>query len=204
LNFSANYYNPPQDYQAEVKNIWGEFLVKLPLKYSYSMSIVSDKECTGLKGIPEIGNRHVNMPDNMVKYTYQNYYKDRAKILNCIFAHEISHVEYNLYDMSTPQAHLQVDIKATEMLAGNTDITATDFYKSLFVLKNYWFSRKGLGGHLANVGWNIINVATLIYGGSGYFRDWFATDVNKRMSLYIRHYKLKDSSCFTRSQAPAA
>jgi hypothetical protein len=105
--------------------------------------------------------------------------------------------------MSTAQAHFQVDVKAAELLGGKADITASDFYKSLFVLRNYWFSRKGMGGHLFNAGWNLVNVATLVYGGSGYFRDWFATDVSKRMSLYIKHYKIKNRSCFIHSRAPA-
>ncbi len=137
---------------------------------------------------------------NFIKYIYQNYYADRFKVMACIFVHELSHTEYNL--LSTPVTeHFQTDKKAIELLASATSCSAADYYKSLLVLRNYWFARKGVGGHAFNVGWNALQVASLVYAGSAHFVDWFATDLDKRMGLLVKEYKLKDRSCFKRSES---
>ena len=80
LNFSANYYSPPSNYKAEVEKLWKELIYNLPLKYSYSIQIVSDEECN-TKGIPGINNGVVKIPDNFIKYMYQNYYEHKFIIL---------------------------------------------------------------------------------------------------------------------------
>lgn len=200
INFSANYYTPPENYQIEVRKLWNELLIKLPLKYSYNMSIVSDNGCKGMKGVPEIESGNVRLPDNFVKYVYQNYYDDRFKIMTCIIAHELCHSEYNI-GMESPEVHVQVDARAGELLERNTDISPQDFYSSLFVLRNYWIARKGVVGHLSNIGWNAISLVSLLYGGSYYFVDWFATDLDKRMAAIYRAGKetgVIEHRCFKR------
>jgi len=199
LNFSANHYSPPSGYLTEVKEDWGELTARFTLKYNYTMDIVTDIQCQGLKGIPEIQNTNVRLPDKFVRYIYQNYYQDRFKVLSSIFAHEICHVEYGL-PSSPPQVHFQTDQKAIEMLRSKNICSGVDYYKSLFVLRNYWFARKGVGGHAFNIGWNILQVASLVYAGSAHFVDWFATDLDKRLQLIARQYKIKGYSCFKRSQ----
>jgi len=68
-HFSAHYYTPPSNYRAEVRQLWKELIYNLPLKYSYSMRIISDKECN-TKGIPGIKNGAVSIPNNYIKYVY--------------------------------------------------------------------------------------------------------------------------------------
>jgi len=201
LNFSANYYVSPNNYKLEVENLWEDLLKKLPLRYSYTMSIVDDDECKGLKGIPQIQGTHVLLPENLIKYIFQNYFKDRKTILTCTMAHELCHTEYNLMDLSTPQAHFLTDNKAIELLHSNL-LTAQDYYRSLFVLKNYWFARKGAGGHALNAGWNLLNVASMVFVGYGYFRDWYATDISRRMQLCVKQYEVKDRGCFQQTHEP--
>ena len=201
VNFSANYYTPPPNYKAEVINSWNELIIKLPLKYNYSMNIVSDRQCK-MPGIPEIAGNNVKIPDNFIKYLYQNYYNDRFTVLACVIAHELCHSEYALYNQSTPGAHFQVDQKAVELLENGHLYAPQDLYRSLFVLKNYWFARKGAGGHLFNVGWNLVNAASVVYGGPGHFADWFATDLSVRMKMCRRYYNIRDGSCFSGSHKP--
>lgn len=66
VNFSANYYVPPQNYRAEIEGLWREFVSAVPLKYAY----------------------------NFHKYAYQNYYADRFVILSSLVAHEICHADF--------------------------------------------------------------------------------------------------------------
>lgn len=201
VNFSANYYSPPPEYKVETQRLWKEALLKVPVKYKYGMSIVEDSQFKTAKGIPQIENMQVKLPDNFVKYIYQNYYQDRFKVLTCTFVHELSHTEYNL--LSTPVSeHFQTDKRAIELLASSTACSAADYYKSLLVLRSYWFARKGVGGHAFNVGWNVLQVASLVYAGSAHFVDWFATDLDKRMGLLAKEYKLKDRGPFKRSRSP--
>lgn len=203
VNFSANYYTPPENYQAEVRTQFNGLISHLNTSHHYDLTIVSKDHLLKNKGIPEIEGDTLRLPENFIKYIYQNYYNDRFTILICVITHEICHTEYNLSDTSTPQAHFQTDLQAIKMLEMwkfPISVTASDYYKSLFVLRNYWVARKGVGGHLFNIGWNVLNAATLAYAGSGTFVDWFATDVDGRMSLLVRQFGIKDYTCFKRSQ----
>lgn len=200
VNFSANYYTPPDNYKAEVKKDWDTAIKKFALKNKYELRIVSDGECS-LKGIPEIAGYTVKIPESFIKYAYQNYYNNRALIIDCVVAHEVSHTEFSLFNQSTPQAHFETDKKAIELLQAKGICSAQDYYKSLFVLKNYWFARKGMGGHAFNLGWNAVQVASLVYGGPASFKDWFATDLSKRMAYISKQYKVPSGSCFERRQA---
>lgn len=197
VNFSAKYYTLPDNYKTEIKKEWDELLAKFSLKQQYTLNIVSDRQCT-TPGIPEITGYTVKIPDSFIKYVYQNYYDNRFTALNCVIAHETCHAEYTLHNQSTPQAHFQVDRKAIELLCNKGVCSAEDYYKSLFVLRNYWFARKGVGGHTFNVGWNLLQVATLVYAGSAHFVDWFATDLDKRLALISKEYKIHPGSCFKR------
>ena len=201
VNFSANYYNPPTNYKVEVNDLFNELKAKLGLKYDYAMSIVSDDQCRGIKGIPEILGTEIHLPENLIKYIYQNYYDNRNEVLISTLAHEICHTEFSLLDQETPQAHFLVDNKAIELMH-KLMYTATDYYKSLFVLRNYWFARKRMGGHALNSGWNLVNLASLAFVGVGFFKDWYSTDISTRMKLCSGSYKIKDRSCFGRSKGP--
>ena len=200
LDFSAHHYTPPSNYRAEVGQLWKELIYNLPLKYSYSMRIVSDKACK-TKGVPEIASRVVKMPNNYIKYVYQNYYEDRFTVLACMIAHELCHTEYNLPD-KPPEVHFQTDEKAISLLFNYTTISAHDYYKSMSVLKNYWFARKGVAGHTLNVGWNVLQVVSLVKGGPYCFADWFATDLDKRFSLLSKRYGKPKSKCFNITKGP--
>lgn len=201
VNFSANYYVPPQNYRAEIEGLWREFVSAVPLKYVYSFHIVSDRECKA--GIPYIEKHDLKIPDNFLKYTYQNYYVDRFVILSSLVAHEICHAEYGLANGRTPKEHFAVDKKAIEMLAKADICSAEDFYKSLQVMRSYWFARKGVGGHMFNVGWNVLNLACMAYTGNGYFANWFATDLEARLKLISREYKVRSGTNFKRSKETA-
>lgn len=200
VNFSALNYTPPPNYKSEVTKLWKELTYALPLKYKYSMRIVSDKECNK-KGVPGIKNGTVLVPNNFVKYIYQNYYENRFIILTCLVAHELCHAEYNL-SMGTPEVHFQTDAKAVSLLRSNTTISAYDYYRSMSVVKNYWYARKGVAGNALNVGWNIAQVASLVAGGPYYFRDWFAVDVDKRLNLISKRYGKPKPRCFNISKGP--
>ena len=197
INFSANYYTPPDNYRAEVKSLWDEYLAHASLSTGYKLNIVSDREC--MDGIPEIEQTTVKFPDNFIKYVYQNYYDSRFKVLLCVASHEVCHNEYRLFDQSNPKAHFQVDQKAIELIKARTSFSSEDYYASLMVVKDYWFARKGVGGHLFNAGWNMASAASMFYGGPGYFRDWFATDLSGRLALISRRYKVHSGSRFQRS-----
>lgn len=202
VNFSADYYAPPSNYKAEVEKLWKEITYNLPLryKYRYSMRIVSDKECNK-NGIPGIKNGTVLVPNNFVKYIYQNYYEDRFIILTCMVTHELCHAEYNL-PMGTPEVHFQTDQKAIYLLSNNTTVSAHDYYKSNQVVKNYWSARKGVAGHAFNIGWNLAQVASIATGGPYCFVDWFATDMNKRQKLLSKRYGKPKPKCFAITKGP--
>jgi len=91
INFSANYYTPPANYQNEILQIWKKLKGQIPLKYDYKLSIIGGKDFNKLNGIPAISNRNVLLPEDFVKYVYQNYYDDRSKIFSSVIVHEISH-----------------------------------------------------------------------------------------------------------------
>lgn len=197
VNFSANYYKPPEKYQAEVKKLWGQYLSYAALANEYKLDIVTDRDVRN--GSPLIEQTTVKIPDNFIKYVYQNYYESRFKVLLCVASHEICHSEYRLYDQSNPKAHFVVDQRAIELVKAKTTCTDADYYNSLRVVKDYWFARKGVGGHMLNAGWNLSCVASMYYGGPGYFRDWYATDLSARLGLIARQYKIKRGSRFKRS-----
>lgn len=197
INFSANYYEPPSNYQLEVSEIWGKLKQQLPLKYDYDVRIIAGRDSNRLNGIPAISNKTVLLPNDFVKYIYQNYYDDRAKILTGVMVHEMCHVEYKLPSKPAGK-HSQTDIAAIKLL-GDNRTTANYYYKSLYVMKNYWFARKGVAGHTLNAGWNAINGVSYALGGPAWFADFFATDLTQRMDLIAKHYKILSTNCFERS-----
>ena len=95
------------------------------MKYAYNFHVVSDRECKA--GIPYIEKYDLKIPDNFLKYAYQNYYADRFMILSSLIAHEICHTEYSLTNGRTPKEHFGVDKKAIEMLAKADICSAADF-----------------------------------------------------------------------------
>ena len=70
-------------------------------------------------------------------------------------------------------------------------------------MRSYWFARKGVGGHMFNVGWNVLNLVCMAYTGSGYFANWFATDLEGRLKLISREYKVRSGISFKRSKETA-
>jgi len=197
VNFSANYYNPPANYKEEVAQNWQALKTRLPLKYNYSLGLIEGKESNKLNGIPAISNQTIHLPVDFIKYIYQNYYNERFKILTSVIAHELCHTEFNLAS-EPPKEHFKTDLAAIKLLGENEE-TVRIYYQSLTVMKNYWFARKGMAGHALNAGWNAINVASVMYGGPGFFGDLYGTDLNKRLSLIKKQYKLKRPLTFERS-----
>ena len=197
INFSANYYTPPGNYQAEIMSIWRDLNVQIPFKNQYKISLMQRRDSRKLNGIPAISDKTVFLPLDFVKYVYQNYYDDRVKIFVSVIIHEVSHVEYGL-PSKPPKQHVKTDVTAIKLLGEETAI-AQDYYRSLFVVKNYWFARKGVAGHSLNAGWNILNGASLFFGGPAYFADFFATDLSQRMKIIAQHYALPSRKCFKRS-----
>lgn len=187
LNFSANYYTPPSNYQAEVSQLSQKLKSQIRLKDNYSLRLIEGKDADQQKGIPFISDRTVFLPTDFVKYVYQNYYDDRFKILTSVITHEICHPEFGL-PSSPPQEHFKADVMAIKLLGEDSE-TADYYYKSLFVVKNYWFARKGVAGHALNVGWNAMSGASLFFGGPAFFMDLYATDLDERMKLIARQYK---------------
>jgi len=197
VNFSANYYDPPDNYRAQVMGIWDELTASVKVS-GYQVAIVPEGVCK--MGIPEIEGRLVKLPDSFIKYVFQNYYADRKKVFICVASHEISHVEYNLHNMSTPKEHYEVDKKAMELLSNAGICRPQDYYNTFLVLKDYWFARKGMAGHMANAGWNLVSAASVACGGPGYFANWFATDLDKRIALIRKYNKIPRGSRFKRSR----
>ena len=198
LNFSANYYTPPVHYQNEIVQIWQNLTTQIPFKYQYKISIIDGKDSNRLDGIPAISDRNVLLPEDFVKYVYQNYYDDRGKIFTSVIIHEVSHSEFDL-PSKPPEEHVKTDAMAIELLGANSNAPEY-FYKSLYVMKNYWFARKGVAGHSLNVGWNALSLASAALGGPSLFIDWYATDLNKRMAWIAKRYALKSKQPFKRSK----
>jgi len=199
INFSANYYTPPDNYLTEVKTLWNKVTSEIPLEYKYSVTIARGQDSKKLKGIPAISNNIVILPEEFIKYVYQNYYNDRNIIFTCTIVHEVSHTEFNL-PSSPPEQHFQTDVKAIQLLGSKDSDTTNNYYKSLQVMRNYWFARKGMAGHALNVGWNALNVAALVFLGHGYFVDWFATDLTERLNLISKGFSIPSGACFKRSK----
>lgn len=171
-----------------------------PRKHSYKYVILSDAEFQKSRGIPAISEDTVIVPENFLKYIYQNYYVHRKIILCSVIVHEVCHKEYDL-PSQPPGQHFEVDRRAI-LLLGKIKISPTDYYRSLWVMKNYWFARKGMAGHAFNAGWNAANAASLVLIGHARFADWFATDLDERMRLITRNFKIPVRDCFPRSTSP--
>jgi len=198
INFSANYYTPPADYTAELGLIWNKIRNQIPLKHQYHVRIIRDRDSDRLDGVPAVSGTTVLLPDDFVKYVYQNYYNDRFKIFGSVIVHELAHIEYDL-PSSPPEKHFETDVAAIKLL-GNDMAAAEYYYKSLYVMKDYWFARKGVAGHALNAAWNLVNAASLVYGGPAYFADLYATDLDRRMKLIVKNYKLRARGPFPRSR----
>ncbi|HOW35534.1 MAG TPA: hypothetical protein PL155_03900 [Candidatus Omnitrophota bacterium] len=194
VNFSANYYTPPENYQYEIVQLWQKLQVQLKLQDGYKVNLIEGKDANKQKGIPFISGQTVFLPKDFVKYVYQNYYDDRFKILTNVIAHEVCHPEYNL-PSKPPDEHAKTDFAAIKLLGSNAE-TAEYYYKSLYVMRNYWFARKGMAGHALNAGWNMMSAASLVFGGPTFFMDLYATDLDRRMKLISKEYKLSSNACF--------
>ncbi len=211
LNFSSKYYNPPSDYQAEVKAICGKLINGLKttpgLKYNYKIKICTERE-TKPSGIPQVApdkqlpggsNFTIYLPDYFIRYVYEFYYKYREVILASIITHEIAHREFNLPDIP-PAAHYLTDKAAVEKLLCYTPATITDFYNSLYVLHYYWKARKGAAGHAGNILLNVGSVASAAFGGPSFFGDLYATDVTTRIYKFRRDFPAYSKIIFKRSK----
>ncbi len=197
VNFSANYYDPPSDYKEQTVRVWSGIAAGLHLKNRYSINVIDRDAAAKTHGIPFISGNNVYLPDDFIKYVFQNYYDDRFTVFACVIAHEVCHTEYGL-PSEPPDVHFKTDVAAIQLLGNDTE-TAFNYYRSLFVMRNYWFARKGVAGHSFNVGWNLINGASMALGGPAVFKNWFATDLSKRMKLISRQYKIPSRKCFPRS-----
>jgi len=188
VNFSSKYYTPPPDYKDDVALVFNTITKSVPLKYTYAYKISKDRE-TEIPGVPQIKNGEISIPDYFLRYIYEFYYNNRFEILICIFLHEMAHSEFNLPD-KPPETHYLCDREAIERLLKpyNTLYGVNDFYSALCVVDNYWRARKGLGGHLFNIGWNVLNAISLFYGGSGSIGDLYAVDIATRVQLTRRDY----------------
>jgi hypothetical protein len=144
--------------------------------------ICKDKD-TQIPGVPQIKNGTVYLPQYFIQYVYEFYYNYRVPIFTCLIAHEIAHAEYGLPD-KPPKQHYLCDKAAIEnMLIKYTPYNENHYYSKLKVVSDYWSARKGVGGHLANVGWNVFNMATLAYVGVGSLGNLYATDISTRLKL---------------------
>jgi len=200
VNFSGNYYALPTNCPAEIQGMWNKLMAELALKNSYRYVVLTDAQFEKSVGIPAISQHTVILPENFIKYVYQNYYDYRFVILTAVITHELCHPEYGLPSKPAKE-HFKVDQVAIALL-GKGQVNATFYYQSLYVMRNYWFARKGMGGHAFNVGWNAANAAAMVVTGHGYFADWFATDLDERMRLIARSTKLMTTDCFPRSSGP--
>lgn len=198
VNFSAHYYDPPAGYRQEVWALFEKVQSDLALKNRYQLRVVEKDET---HGIPAISGTLVILPEDFVKYIYQNYYDHRNIILTCVIAHEMAHREFDL-PVEPVETHFQVDRAAIGLLGGEQYQNAVYFYKTLYVLRNYWFARKGVAGHTLNIGWNVLNAASYALGGPAHFRNWFATDTKQRMKFLIKEYGVKERGAFPRSTGP--
>jgi len=202
LNFSANYYDPPGYYQDEISFLSKKLQGQLTLKKTYQVRIIDGKASDKLNGIPAISGQTIMIPNDFIKYVYQNYYDHRFKILASVIVHELTHEEYGLPSKPVDK-HVQVDFVALKLLSADQDVAA-DYCRALLVIKNYWFARKGVAGHALNAGWNAANAASLFFGGPAMFADWYATDLSGRMKLLAKRYELGSIKCFERSAAGGA
>jgi len=191
INFSSKYYTLPTDYKKDIDEVWNEIISKVPLQYksSYSYRITKDHE-TKLAGVPQIYQGVVSLPEYFIKYIWEFYYPDYHKaILTCTILHELAHVESGISDTPSHEHH-RCDIYAINLMYNREQgfyylpYDLNHFYSSLIVIQQYWSARKGVGGHLFNIGWNALNLYAIALGGSGTVGDLFATDISTRLSLF--------------------
>ena len=193
VNFSSKYYQLPENYKEDIETILRSVI--LPIKSSRPWYICVDECDKSASGIPYTDKTTaIYLPKTFLQYVYEFYYNDRRTIILCTFLHEIAHTEFNL-PSKPPDQHYLTDKATIENLfyspinsISTAFFTPSDMYSSLLVMQDYWRARKGLGGHLFNIGWNVLNLATLAYAGSGTFVDWFATDIATRINLLRRDY----------------
>lgn len=195
VNFSSKYYTLPEDYKKDIEQILTS--ARIPITHSYAWVICIDQCDRNASGVlffnPD--DRTIYLPKTFLQYIYEFYYNHRAQILVCTFLHEITHNEFGIAS-KPPETHYLCDKAVIEKFFNNNGAnpisnvfyTPNEMYSTLIVTQDYWRARKGLGGHLANVGWNLLNLATLAYAGSGTFVDWFATDISVRINLLRRDY----------------
>ncbi len=203
VNFSSKYYTLPTDYKKDIDEVWNEIILKVPLKYKnyYSYRIVKDNQ-TSLAGIPQIkqeGNNVVVMlPEYFIKYVWEFYYPICHKyVIDCVFIHELGHPESG-YSDKPPEQHFLCDKYTIEKLM-LPNYTSNTYYSTLIVIKDYWSARKGVGGHLFNWGWNILNLYSIAMGGFGSVGDLYATDLNYRISAIKSTYPYT-TFCFKRNK----
>lgn len=192
VNFSSKYYTPPTNYEKDIEEVWNEINTKVPLKHKgyYCYRIVKDNK-TNPPGIPqsisEGNNRIILIPEYFIKYVWEFYYPNYHKdIISCLFSHELGHPESG-YSDKPPEQHLLCDKYTIQNLL-LPSVTSSTYYSTLIVVRDYWSARKGIGGHLFNIGWNILNVGTYLFAGYGYFVDWYSTDLNNRISTIKATY----------------
>jgi hypothetical protein len=200
VNFSANYYTLPENYQAEVLDVWQKLYLQYQLTDGYRISVIEGDDEKKAKGIPFISGQTVYLPKIFVKYVYQNYYDDRFIVLTSVISHELCHKLYNL-PSEPPDAHVQTDLAAIRLLGASQE-TVKNYFNSLVVVKNYCFARKGMAGHALNVGINALSVGSVIMGGPGVFGDLYATDLTRRLKLLKREYRLRSFKPFAKTQEP--
>ena len=129
--------------------MWGKLLNDLSLQGKYKYVILADSEFKKSTGIPAISEHTVIIPENFLKYIYQNYYEHRFIILSAVITHELCHAEFHL-PSAPPKEHFKADQHAIALL-GKGKVSATFYYQSLYVMKNYWFARKGVAGRWQDV-----------------------------------------------------
>lgn len=197
VNFSANYYTLPENYQDEVLGIWQKLYLQYQLTDGYKISVIEGEDEKKSKGVPFISGQTVYLPKIFLKYVYQNYYDDRYIVITSVIAHELCH---KLYDLPSepPDVHFQTDLAAIKLL-GAAQETVENYYNSLVVFRNYCFARKGMAGHALNVGINALSVGSMVMGGPGFFMDLYATDLTRRLKLIKREYRLRAVKAFAKT-----
>lgn len=192
VNFSSKYYTLPEDYRKDIDAILTS--ARIPIRAPYKPYICLDKCDSAASGIPYTDGTSVYLPKTFLQYVYEFYYNDRAKIILCTYLHEVTHNEFGI-GSKPPEAHYLCDKAVIERFfnngnnsASNVFYTPSDLYSSLLVIQDYWRARKGLGGHLFNIGWNALNAVSLFYGGSGSIGDLYAVDIATRIQLMRRDY----------------
>ena len=168
------------NYQTDVDKVWNEIKTNLPLKltYTYKMCLDDDKDLA-TKGMAQILNYTVYLPEGFLRYIYTYYYDNRSSILTCVILHELAHIEFDLLYSAPPQAHYLIDKAVVEnfIKLNKLPYTIDDYYSTLKVM-SYW----GANRHRLN---NAVNFLTLIAVGYGNFID---EDFNIRLQMFSYDY----------------